>query len=285
MAHRYRWEDLPEPVRREVVDRLGAISRTVPAVEGQSCGAALTLYRDDPPPVFLKAVHGVSREMRWLRNEIGIAETVACLAPAVVFHRDVDDWLVAAFEHVDGRPVSLAPGSPDLPVVASALDRIGAVRVPELRPLGDRWKASWWSRIAEERSHLLNGRRLDDLVDWERQAPGLLAGDHLLHTDLHEDQFVVTSRGEARVVDWGWPASGAPWIDPAFLVLRLIGAGHTAEAAEAWARTHTRWAEATAGEITAFAVYVAGLWTYRATTGRLSGLARGYANWRLRQAG
>jgi hypothetical protein len=114
-------------------------------------------------------------------------------------------------------------------------------------------------------------------------VPELLAGDHLLHTDLHEDQFVVTAGGEVRVVDWGWPASGASWIDPAFLVLRLIGAGRPPEAAEAWARAHTRWAVAAANEITAFAVYVAGLWTYRATTEGLARLARDYASWRLRQ--
>ncbi|MEV6641652.1 hypothetical protein [Amycolatopsis sp. NPDC051371] len=278
---RYHWEDLPDSVRREVQDELGTIVRAVPVPEGQSCSAALALYRDELPPVFLKGVHGVSREMRWLRNEISSAKRVRGIAPAVAFHRDIDDWLIAAFEYVGGRPVSLAPGSPDLPAVASALDRIGAIRAPELKSLGERWKTSWWQRVAEEKPHVLNGWRLDELTAWERHVPEVLIGDHLLHTDLHEDQFVVTSGGDIRVVDWGWPASGAPWVDPAFLVLRLIGAGHPPDAAEAWARAHTRWALASVEEITTFAVYVAGLWTYRATTESLAQLARNYANWRL----
>ncbi|KDA41138.1 hypothetical protein BMG523Draft_04061, partial [Frankia sp. BMG5.23] len=29
------------------------------------------------------------------------------------------------------------------------------------------------------------------------------------------------------MVDWGWPAQGAGWVDAAFMVIRLIGAGHT----------------------------------------------------------
>jgi Ser/Thr protein kinase RdoA (MazF antagonist) len=281
MLHRFHWEGLPDSVRREIQDRLGTISRAVAVSEGQSSSVALTLYRDELPPVFLKGVHGVSREMRWLRNEIDSAERVAGIAPAIVFHRDIGDWLIAVFEHVEGRPVSLAPGSPDLPVVARALGRIGSLRALDLKPLGDRWKTSWWQRIAEEKPQVLNARRLDELKALERNVPDVLVGDHLLHTDLHEDQFVVTSGGDVRVIDWGWPASGAPWVDPAFLVLRLIGAGHQPDAAESWARAHTRWALASDEEITTFAVYVAGLWTYRATTESLARLARDYATWRL----
>jgi len=282
MAHRYRWEDLPGPVLGVVRDHLGEIGNAVPAGQGQSCDVALTVYRAEQSPVFLKGVFGISREMRWLRNEIDAAKTVAGLAPAVVFHRDIGDWLIVGFEYVEGRPVNLEPGSPDLAVVASALDRIGAIRAPELKPLGERWKTSWWQRIVDEKPHLLNEWRLDELTGWERKVPELLTGDRLIHTDIHADQFVIAPDGEVRVIDWGWPASGAAWIDPAFLVLRLIGAGHQPDTAEAWARAHTRWALASAEEITAFAVYVAGLWTYRATTEGLARLARDYATWRLR---
>ena len=270
------WSELPEEVRAAVQAWAGPIRKTVPAGEGQSCDTALTLHRDGMPPVFLKGVRGVSREMRWLRNEVESAGLVAGIGPAVLFHHDVGDWFVVAFEYLEGRPAKLAPGSPDLSVVATALGRLGAIRAPELRSLGDRWKARWWRGLAGE----LRGRDPGLLEAWEDKAPGLVAGDSLVHTDLHEDQFVLDGNGGVRVVDWGWPASGAAWVDPAFLVIRLVGAGHHPADAESWARSHTCWGDASSESVTAFAVYVAGLWSAKATE-FLARTARGYADWRL----
>jgi hypothetical protein len=42
----------------------------------------------------------------------------------------------------------------------------------------------------------------------------LLAGDHLLHTDLNPDNILI-SDGRAWLVDWAWTTLGAAWIDPA----------------------------------------------------------------------
>lgn len=271
------WTELPDEVRAEVRAWAGPIRRAVPAGEGQSCNAALTLYREGKLPVFLKAVRGVSCEMRWLRNEIESAGLVGGIGPAVLFHCDVGDWLVVVFEHLEGRPAKLGPGSPDLPVVATALGRLGAIRAPGLSSLGDRWKTRWWRGLPGE----LHGRDLKLLEAWEDKAPGLVAGDSLVHTDLHEDQFVLGEDGGVHIVDWGWPASGAAWVDPAFLVIRLIRAGHHPADAESWARSQTCWGTAPPESVSAFAVYVAGLWSAKATES-LAHTARDYADWRLR---
>ncbi|RSM50915.1 hypothetical protein DMA12_00680 [Amycolatopsis balhimycina DSM 5908] len=292
MSTRYSWSELPDAVRAAVQAHTGPIGRTVAAGAGQSCDAALTLCRDGMAPVFCKAVKGISREMRWLRTEVESAGLVGGLAPAVLFSADLvadgEDWFVVGFEHVAGRPANLAPGSPDLPVLASLLDRIGAVSAPHLRSLGDRWGAPWWDRLARDRPGIVSGWDLAEVSAWEQKAPGLVRGDRLVHTDLHADQFVIGAGADAggavRVLDWAWPASGAAWVDPAFLVIRLIGAGHTPAQAEAWARAHTHFADAPQEAVTAFAVYVAGLWTAKAaTTDALARLAREYARWRLRE--
>jgi len=281
MTHRYRWDELPHRVRDVVQTHAGMISSAVPADEGQSSHVALTLHRDQRPPVFLKGVKGVSREMRWLRNEIEVGGIAPGVAPAVLFHADVDDWLVVGFGHVDGRPADLRPGSADLPAVASALDRIGAVTATGLPALRDRWRGRWWHKLAEERPDVASGWDLNQVARWEQRTLELLDGGHLLHTDLHADQFVLSDNGDTHVIDWGWPASGPCWVDPAFMVIRLIEAGHPIADAQSWARAHTRWASASEEAITAFAVYVAGLWSYKAATEALARIARDYAAWRL----
>ncbi|WP_010313627.1 hypothetical protein [Saccharopolyspora spinosa] len=67
--------------------------------------------------------------------------------------------------------------------------------------------------------------------------PGLADGDRLAHTDLHGEQFLVDG-DDVRVIDWGYPGCGAPWVDSAFIVLRLVESGHAITDAEAWASTH-----------------------------------------------
>ena len=70
-----------------------------------------------------------------------------------------------------------------------------------------------------------------------------------------------------------------------------MAAGHHPADAEAWAHANlTCIADADPQCLTAFAVYIAGLWGYWAATGDISGthsracLARDYAGWRLTPA-
>ncbi|MBB5850780.1 hypothetical protein ACFQ05_33875 [Amycolatopsis umgeniensis] len=282
---KYGWGELPEPVREAIRNRVGEIGRVGEIEVGQSSNFAAVFHRDGSAPMFVKGVEGVSPAMRWLRNEADLGTLVSGIAPAVHFSADIEDWLLVGFEYVTGRRAQLRPGSPDLARIAETVNRIGDIEAPDLKPLEQRWKSSWWPELAQERPEIVGDWDIDELTAWERKAPALTAGGSLLHTDLHADQFLIPATGDIRVIDWGWPARGAAWIDPAFMVLRLIGAGHQEMDAETWAKTNTRWSEATEEEITAFAVYVAGLWSYKAaTTARLARIARDYAGWRLTSA-
>ncbi|MGH3985530.1 MAG: hypothetical protein ACRDST_23320 [Pseudonocardiaceae bacterium] len=72
------------------------------------------------------------------------------------------------------------------------MSRLGQIQAPDLplRRLQDRWAA-----LADD------------------PALELLAGDHLLHTDLNPHNILIGEH--AHLVDWAWPTLGAPWIDPA----------------------------------------------------------------------
>ncbi|GGI84623.1 hypothetical protein GCM10011581_22180 [Saccharopolyspora subtropica] len=123
---------------------------------GQNNDFAAILHRDQdstehPRTLFCKGVKGVSLRMRWLRNEITAGKLAAGIAPDVVFAADVGDWLVVGFEHVCGRPADLTPGSVDLPLVATTVDKIAALPATGLRPLRNRWSGgNWWAKTAAE---------------------------------------------------------------------------------------------------------------------------------------
>ncbi|GAA3056415.1 hypothetical protein [Actinokineospora globicatena] len=73
------------------------------------------------------------------------------------------------------------------------------------------------------------------------------------------------------------------------MVLRLIEAGHTPSEAEGWARARSTFAGVDERGLTAWAGYVAGLWTHIAVSNgqgsaRRARLARDYVRWRLDRA-
>jgi hypothetical protein len=290
MKTRYSWDALPGEVRAAAELRLGPVDVVRDVGQGQSCNLALVL-QSGIGDVFLKGVKGISPEMRWLRNEAETGRLTAGIAPSVRFQADVaadDDWLIVGFEYLGGRPANLARGSHDLGVVAETVERISALPGREAPSLSERWAtADWWTKLGVHAPEKAAGWDLVEMTEWSQAAGPLTTGDALLHTDLHEHQFLITD-GEpaARVIDWGRPACGAAWVDVAFLVIRLIAAGQTAQEAEEWARNFPIWKGADK-EITAFACFVAGLWTYRLATTpfpgstKLSEAAKKYARYRL----
>ncbi|MEV0071353.1 phosphotransferase [Amycolatopsis sp. NPDC050768] len=289
MIERYGWDALPEPVRGVIRQHLGQPTVLREVEHGQNCNLALVV-KNDRGTAFLKGVRGVSPRMRWLRNEATAGELATGLAPATRFCEDVDpDWLVVGFEYLSGRPAVLAPDSADLPLIAETVTRISEFDGGTAQPLSARWAAAdWWTKLAEVASEDVVGWDLDEVTEWSRRAARLVSGSTLLHTDLHEHQFMIDDKtGRVRVIDWGRPASGAAWVDVALLVIRLIAAGHRPAEAEQWATAVPSWKTATKEALTAFACYVAGLWTYRGVTSPFTGstelsfAAKDYAAHRL----
>jgi aminoglycoside phosphotransferase (APT) family kinase protein len=293
VIERYSWDSLPDAVRLAVWQKLGPTTVIRDVEQGQNCNLALVLRTDDDGDVFLKGVRGISPRMRWLRNEAEAGVLAPGIAPAARSSADVDTdepWFVVGFEYVNGRPADLSPDSDDLGIVSATLTQLSAFPGGASQPLAKRWGVSdWWTKLAAEDASKAQGWDLDEMTEWCQATPELVDGSALLHTDLHEHQFMIDdATTSVRVIDWGRPASGAAWVDTAFLVIRLIAAGHTPELAETWATTVPAWSRRTDKGVTAFACYVAGLWGYRAATTpfpgatRLGDAARTYAQYRLR---
>lgn len=286
------WSDLPPSVRSAVTDHTGPVFSSDPVRGGQNNDLAVVLTTAGEP-VFVKGVQHPGRRMRMLRNEISAGRLAAGIAPEVLFAEEIDGWLVVGFRYVTGRPADLSPDSPDLNRVAQVVNRIATLPAPVLRPLQDRWnRLDYWHSLAGEAPETVNGWDVPAMSEWAQKVPRLVHGGQLVHTDLHGSQFILSDDGSTHVVDWGFPASGAPWVDSAFLTLRLVEAGHTPAEAEAWARRSlTSIAEISENTLTAWAVHLAGMWGYWAAMDDEDGkqhrarLARDYLTWRLRNTG
>lgn len=241
-AVRTDWPDLPAEVHDAVQAHTGPVIRVAPVAAGRNCELAAVLHTVGGR-VFAKGNR--AGRSRTQRTEAAISPYVAAVSPRVLWRVEREGWDVLGFEHVPGRRADLAPGSHDLPVVADALARMGAVVPPvgmSLLRIEHRW------------------REHGDQADL-----ALLAGDSLLHTDLHPDNVLVSAEG-AWFVDWAWPTLGAPWIEPALVGLWLIVAGHTPAHAEAWAAGTPAWARATPVALDVFTAAAAHLWQEIADT-------------------
>ncbi|MEU4804365.1 phosphotransferase [Actinosynnema sp. NPDC023587] len=291
---RTSWADLPETIRAGLEDHLGEVVDAADVGEGQNSDACAVLTTADGE-AFVKAVHGFKIQTRWLRNELAAATLTGGFAPRVLAHTEADGWLAVAFERVPGRAADLASGSPDLAVVADVAMMIGMLPATGLRPLTARWETTgWWARLAEASPEAVDGWDVPMLEELAGRLPGLVDGDRLVHTDLHGQQVRIDdATNQVRVVDWGMPGAGPAWVDPAFLVLRLVEAGHTPAAAEDWARRSIpAYNDATDQALDAFAAYLAGMWSCWAVAphpapgaAHRARLARGYAAGRLALVG
>ncbi|MGH2601190.1 MAG: hypothetical protein ACRDJ9_17620, partial [Dehalococcoidia bacterium] len=153
---------------------------------------------------------------------------------------DTGGWHILGFEHLDARPADLSPHSTDLPAIAHTLGQLAGLTAPPTvcRRIEDRWA---------DAAHVAG-------VD-----AGLLAGEHLLHTDLNPHNILITEHG-VRIVDWSWPTLGAAWIDPACAALWLIAEGHTPSTAETCAASIPSWNECSPQSLHAFTAINAALW-------------------------
>ena len=155
--------------------------------------------------VFVKAVRDPGRLASSLEREAAINPAVQHLSPALRWQARGHGWLALGFQHAPGKHASFTPGSPDLPAVTRAIDRIATITLP---PVAQDWRESRYDRYA-------NG------------TAALFAGGTLLHGDINPDNLLTGPDGDVTIVDWSWPTHGAAFIDPACLVIQLIAAGHT----------------------------------------------------------
>src|SRR5205807_1219169 len=123
-------------------------------------------------------------------------------APALRWSFDDGEWVVLAFDDVDGRSPELPWRPHELDRVLAAIGDLAARLTPSplalepaqetLAPLFGRWQRivddGLESRLAPEvRVHL------DELLAREARWPDAVAGDSLVHLDLRADNMLLTA--------------------------------------------------------------------------------------------
>jgi hypothetical protein len=237
VAERTAWKDLPDRLRAALQDKTGEVHQADTISSGLNAAFTARLHTDSGV-VFAKGVHTARAAAQ--RREVAINPHVQPIAPRLLWHIDTDGWHVLGFEFLDARPADLSPKSTDLLSVAGVLGQLTELDPPpiECKRIEQRW--------ADAAQHA--GADAD-----------LLAGDHLLHTDLNPHNLLVTDAG-VRIGDWSWPTLGAAWIDTACAALWLIAEGHTPADAERWASRIPVWPDTTSRALDAFTAINAALW-------------------------
>ncbi|MGI5349740.1 aminoglycoside phosphotransferase [Streptomyces sp. CA-250714] len=231
------WDDLPRSARQAVEECTGPMLRAEQAAAGANSGIAVTLHTPTGP-VFVKGLPSDHPQIRTQHREAAIAPHLPAACPRLLWHVQVAGWDLLGYERLTGRHADYRPGSPDLALVAHAVDELRSITLPSGVPVKD--AAQRWAGYTDG-------------------DPSPFAGSALLHTDLAPHNVLIGQR--AHLIDWAWPTVGAAWIDPAVLILRLMEAGHSAPAADTWAREHLpAWADAPHGAALRFGEANARAW-------------------------
>lgn len=232
---RPRWIDLPAFVRADIERLVGQrIESAVSCPGGYSPGFASRLLLADGNRVFVKAINAERWSMHadWHRTE---ARTAASLPPDLPVPRflgslEANDWVILAFECVDGREPEQPWRSSDLARVLAALTDLvdgltpSPIEVPREHP-----RLGGWRGIADD--PVLAGRlagesrwatsALPDLIALEDAGLEAARGESLVHFDVFAENILLTDDA-VHFVDWPHARLGAPFVD---LVVLLSSVG------------------------------------------------------------
>jgi hypothetical protein len=253
------WETLPATRVAAIEDQVGPIVKAEAITAGLMPGLAAVLHTEDRR-YFVKAAPHDSPAYALYARELNAnaALPLIALAPRMLLASETGGWLVMMFACLEGRDADLSPGSPDLPGVLAALETIGCLPawegappvVVNIAPLRDKAAAL----LASQPRQYPWDMYAHAIADFDASC---LTGSHLVNYDLHPGNLTVTSDGQVLAIDWAFACAGAPWLDAALLVPRLIEAGHSPADAEALVSPLPAWHGAPAHAVTALGA----LWT------------------------
>jgi aminoglycoside phosphotransferase (APT) family kinase protein len=221
-------------VRAEIEDRLGAaVSDAESMPGGFTPGLAAALTDTSGKRTFVKAITANTTPggPAIYRREAAIASALpaATPAPRLLWWFEEQEWVVLAFEQVEGRMPDvrrpedlglvlraytqlssmLTPAPVDVPTFAEAFHhRFGSWQAmyESETPVVLAASAEWVPAAREQLAALESG--------WMRASQGTT----LLHGDLRADNMLITKAGKVVAVDWPEACIGASWVD---LVLAL----------------------------------------------------------------
>ncbi|QVJ00755.1 protein kinase [Nocardiopsis eucommiae] len=167
-----------------------------------------------------------------VEREGAINSHLGGLAPRLLWQVRGAGWFVVGFEVIDARPTDYAPGSPDLPRLVEAMDRIVGLPLPDVaRP----WVEDRWDRA-------LAGEEVN-----------VVRGDHLTHADLHPHNVLIDADDRLWVVDWAWPTRASAVVTPSGLAVQLVSAGQDPADVEKLFASSDTWAHVDRDAMVVFA--------------------------------
>jgi hypothetical protein len=230
---------LPPTVRAAIEERCGApVATATSQTSGFTPGFASVLECTDGVRHFVKAASTRAQRMfaDAYREE---ARKLAALpagtpVPPLRWTLEVDDWFALSTEYVDARPPSRPWREDELRLCLDTL----AAAAPALTPPPDgldlphaseefaAWPA-YWEHLRATRTDLPH---LDEAAALAGRYVEAMAGQTLVHTDVRDDNLLLTTDGRALLCDWNWPMVGAAWLDSLFLLIGPRGDGLDVEA-------------------------------------------------------
>jgi hypothetical protein len=219
-------------VRAGIEQRCGsAVVEAVSQDAGFTPGFASVLTCADGSRHFVKAASTAAQRMfaASYREEARKLAALPDSVPAPRLRWVMDgDWVVLGLEYVEARAPH-RPWSPeDLDRCLDALEEVADLLTPvpgglDLDPieadLGD-WPAFW--------DHVRTTRDLphaDEAAALAASFAEVVAGDTLVHTDVRDDNVLLTPDGRALFCDWNWPVAGADWLDSLIMLIGPRGDG------------------------------------------------------------
>ncbi len=231
-ARRLEWPHLPPLVRAGIEERCGS-----PVVEAVSQGGGFTpgfasvLVCEDGSRHFVKAASSVAQRVfaASYREE---ARKLAALPESVPAPRllwcDDGDWVVLGLEYVEARAPKRPWRADQLDLALDALEVVADVLTPvpddmDLEPLTAEladWPGLWNDvRDRDQRPHA------DEAAALAATFADVAGGDTVVHTDIRDDNVLLTGDGRALFCDWNWPVAGADWLDSLILLISPRGDG------------------------------------------------------------
>jgi aminoglycoside phosphotransferase (APT) family kinase protein len=228
---RLEWPHLPPHVRALVERRIGGEVVDAETQDfGFSNGFASVLTRADGSRHFVKgaSVRAQRAAASSYRAEAMVLPALpeGVPSPLMCWQHDDDEWVLLGLEYVDGEAPARPWRAGELDRCLDALEQLAEAGAEGLDGLDLTTFAedfedgpAAWDVVRGRGALVAREAHLAEAADLATGFAEATAGGHLVHTDLRDDNFLLTSDG-AQVLDWSWPALGAPWVDT---VLLLVG--------------------------------------------------------------
>jgi hypothetical protein len=235
--NRARWHQLPRSIRTAIEQLIGGtVSHARNCPGGYSAGLASVLTLADGQQAFVKGIDADRwpTDATFYRAEARVSAALPATisAPRLLGTFDDGQWIVLAFEAVNGVEPSQPWNEADLARVVPAVVHQGQVGTPSPIALPrDHPRLGGWAEVDRNPSYLVELARhspwavdhIAQLIQLESHGLAAAQGDSLVHFDLSPHNILLTPD---RVVFVDWPGArlGAPVID-LIMVLSSAQAG------------------------------------------------------------